>query len=254
MKTIKVCKGAGSIAYYHKLNHPNNWRWRLNWKPVCSSTETVLSKWIADHPVLKNQPRALCASRQRFGKGQYGRIWESPKGGVWISAAINQDSSLSKSIELYGLAIALALAQRIEMAGINVKIKWPNDLLVNGQKLAGFLPRLIFRGGKLRLIRVGVGLNVSNKVPKTGISLVDVKGCQKTNINFWSAEVLFAIENSIELCKDEKLLCKEVERRLWKKIFIEPKTGHKWNIKGIDPLGGLILSRGDEEKIWSLTR
>ncbi len=254
MNNIKGCKGVGSIAYYHKLSHPNNWVWRLKWKPVCSSTETDLTKWIDDQPVLKNQPRAICASRQRFGTGQYGRIWESPKGGVWISAAIYQDSSLAKSIELYGLAIALALAQRIEMTGINVKIKWPNDLLVNGQKLAGFLPRLFFRGETLRLLRVGVGLNVSNKVPKTGISLAKVTGYQNININFWSAEVLFAIENSIEICKDEELLRKEVERRLWEKVFIEPKNGYKWHIKGIHSSGGLRLSRGGEEKIWSLTR
>ncbi len=254
MKNNNESKGTGSIAYYLKLNHSNKWGWRLNWKPICSSTETDLSKWIADQPLLQNQPRALFASRQRFGKGQYGRIWESPKGGVWVSAAIPQDSSFTKSIELYGLAIALALAQRIEMTGINVKIKWPNDLLVNGQKLAGFLPKLFYRGGRLRLIRVGVGLNVSNKVPKTGISLAKVNGHQNTNINFWSAEVLFAIENSIELCGNEKLLCKEVERRLWKKIFIDPKNGYKWNIKGIHSSGGLSLYRGGEEKIWSLAR
>ena len=53
-----------------------------------------------------------------------------------------------------------------------------------------------------------------------------ITGYQNMNINFWSAEVLFAIENSIELCRNEKLLCKEVERRLWKKVFIEPKKGY----------------------------
>ena len=251
MNNIYGPKGIGSIAYYHKLNHPNNWGWRLNWKPVCSSTETVLSKWIADQPVLKNQPRALCSSRQRFGKGQYGRIWESPKGGVWISAAINQDSSLSKSIELYGLAIAVALAQRIERAGINVKIKWPNDLLVNGQKLAGFLPRLFFRGGRLQLIRVGVGLNVSNKVPKTGISLAKVSGFQKMNINFWSSEVLLAIERSFDFLDDKNFLCSQVERKLWSKKYLDKATGNLWDIKGIDSSGRLIILRENKERTLS---
>ena len=62
--------------------------------------------------------------------------------------------------------MALALVERIERIGVNVNIKWPNDLLVDGQKLAGILPRLFFRGGTLRLLRVGVGLNVFNNVPE----------------------------------------------------------------------------------------
>ena len=47
---------------------------------------------------------------------------------------------------LIGLALALSLSQRLERHGVPVRIKWPNDLLVDGRKLAGLLPRLVHRG------------------------------------------------------------------------------------------------------------
>ena len=162
MNNQKFDRGVGLIYKYHKSNHCSPKSWRLMLKTICASTEIELSKWITEKPVKKNQPIAIFSSCQRFGKGQAGRIWHAPKGGVWVSAAINREDSCENNSQLYGLAVALALVERIERIGVNVNIKWPNDLLVDGQKLAGILPRLFFRGGKLRLLRVGVGLNVFN--------------------------------------------------------------------------------------------
>jgi len=180
-----------------------------------------------------------------------GRSWHSPKGGVWVSAAIKREGLYEKNSQLYGLAVALALVERIEQIGVNVKIKWPNDLLVDGQKLAGILPRLFFRGGKLRLLRVGVGLNVFNNVPKEGISLKQIVGKKKMNINFWSSEVLLAIERSLDFLEDKNLLCSQVEERLWSKKYIEKETGNQWDIKGIDSIGRLIIFNEGKEKILS---
>ena len=241
--------GAGEIYRYYKLNNSSCRSWRLIYKPICASTEIELSNWIRDKPVLKNHPRAIFSSTQKFGKGQFNRTWHSPKGGVWVSAAIKRDGLYEKNTELYGLALALALVERIELIGINVKIKWPNDLLVNGKKLAGILPKLSFRGGELRLLRFGVGLNVFNNVPKEGISLKRIIGDQKMNINFWSSEVLVAMERSLDLVENKKLLCTQVEQRLWTTKFIEKETGLQWDVKGINLRGGLILLKGDKERI-----
>ena len=220
-------------------------------KPICASTEIELTNWIKEKPVKKNQPKAIFASCQRFGQGQTGRIWQAPKGGVWVSAAVKREGLYENNSQLYGLAVALALVERIERIGVDVKIKWPNDLLVNGQKLAGILPRLFFRGGKLRLLRVGVGLNVFNNVPKEGISLKQIVGKKKMNINFWSSEVLLAIERSLDFLEDKNLLCSQVEERLWSKKYIEKETGNQWDIKGIDSIGRLIIFNEGKEKILS---
>ena len=206
MNNQKLYRGGGLIHRYHKFNHSSSRSWRLILKPICASTEIELSNWIAANSVKKNQPIAIFSSCQKFGQGQADRIWHAPKGGVWVSAAINREGFNTNNSELYGLAVALALVERFGRIGIDVKIKWPNDLLVDGKKLAGILPRLISRGGEIRLLRVGVGLNVFNNVPKEGISLKGIVGDQKMSIKFWSSEVLFAIERSLDFLDDPKFL------------------------------------------------
>ena len=218
-------------------------------KPICASTETELTNWIEEKPVKKNQPKAMFASCQRFGQGQAGRIWQAPKGGVWVSAAFKREGPYENNSRLYGLAVALALVERIERMGVNVNIKWPNDLLVDGQKLAGILPRLFFRGGELRLLRVGVGLNVFNNVPKEGISLKQIAGYKKMDINFWSSEVLFAIDKSLDFLNDQKFLSNQIEKRLWSRKYFDKKTSSELDIKGIDSSGRLIVIKDGKEKL-----
>ena len=121
-------------------------------------------------------PRAVIATHQRRGVGQWGRAWVSPPGGVWISAALPWTSPASGQAGLLGLALALSLVQRLERRGLSVQIKWPNDLLVHGRKLAGLLPGVVQRGSQLRLLRIGLGLNVRNPVPSEGIALRGLEG------------------------------------------------------------------------------
>ena len=249
MNNKKLFRGAGGIYRYHKFKNPSRISWRLLWKPICASTEIELSNWIAEKPVKKDQPRAIFASSQKFGQGQLGRYWHAPKGGVWVSAAINREGCNTNNSALYGLAVALAMVERFERIGLDVKIKWPNDLLLDEKKLAGILPRLFSRGGELRLFRVGVGLNIFNNVPKEGISLKQLVGEKKMNINFWSSEVLLAIENSLEFLDDPKFLCSQIEKRLWSKKYIDKETGFQWDIEGIDSSGRLILFKEGKERL-----
>ena len=251
MNNQKLFRGVGVIYKYHRLNQASQRSWRLRLKPICASTEIELSNWLAAEPLKKDQPKAIFAFSQKFGKGQFGRHWYSPKGGVWVSAAIKREFPCQNNSELYGLAVALSLAERIEKIGINVKIKWPNDLLVDDKKLAGILPRLFFRGGELRLFRVGIGLNVLNNIPKEAISLKKIIGEKNININFWSSEVLLSIERSLDYLDNKKFLCSQVEKKLWSKKYIDKDTGHQWDIKGIDLKGRLLLFKEGKEKIVS---
>ena len=68
------------------------------------------------------------------------------------------------------------------------------------------------------------------------------------NINFWSSEVLFAIERSLDFLKDQKLICRQIEQRLWSKKYIDKETGGQWNIKGIDVTGRLIVLKEGNRK------
>ncbi len=249
-KSFQPWTGAAAIAYHLRINSLSKIVWNLRWKPVCASTERELSKWLKIKPLIGNKPRAIVASRQTQGIGQRGRSWQSPFGGVWISAAL-PSSVVSCSSELLGLAVAVALAERLEKIYVPVRIKWPNDLMVGNKKLAGFLPRLIYRGENLQLARIGLGLNVSNNVPQEGIALGDICKSRQFCQAFWAAEALVAFERAIDLLGKEGLVCKEAERRLWATEVKDSITGKKFEIEGLNFDGALKLRNGADKTLWT---
>ena len=82
----------------------------------------------------------------------------------------------------------------LEEMGVRAQLKWPNDLLLNGLKLAGFLPRLRLRAGKVRWARVGVGLNGCNHVPRGATNLVPALGRSRAHPVGLAALVMAALE------------------------------------------------------------
>ncbi len=250
MRIVKSWKGASGVVRHWRENSLGGKPWQVRWTPICASTEFALSTWLKEKPFIDNQPRAYIAARQRNGFGQSGKIWHSPFGGVWISAAMPLEV-ITNSSGIFGLAVAFALAERLEKKGIASKIKWPNDLIVDQRKLAGFLPRVLSRGNRVRMARIGIGLNVFNKAPKEGISLVEVLDSCFCKTDVWAAEVLLALDRSIDLVSKPDSLCKHVELRLWNREVREKSSGEVWSIQGIDNDGALKLTRGNIEKRWT---
>jgi BirA family biotin operon repressor/biotin-[acetyl-CoA-carboxylase] ligase len=150
--------------------------WQLRRLPVCASTEIELERWLRRRgggPVAGQAPLAVVARRQRYGHGQRGRPWQSPPGGVWLSAALPWPARPAAAL---GLAVVVGLALELEALGLQPRIKWPNDLLLQGRKLAGVLPRLRLRGDRVRWAQVGVGVNGINRVPPGAIALAEALG------------------------------------------------------------------------------
>ncbi len=242
--------GAAPINFFVKSKGWLKKSWQLRWTPVCGSTELELSRWLKSHPLKRNNVRAFIAGRQSHGKGQRGRVWHSPNGGVWLSSAVHYDPSI-KSAALLGLAVAVALAHRLESSCIPVKIKWPNDLLVQDRKIAGFLSRVIYRGQEPILISLGIGLNVFNNVPIEGVSISGVLGNKKISLVEWTSEVLLSIENALLLMNTPESLCREAERLLWTRKIKKPESKEIWDIEGIDINGQLKVSRNGKKENWT---
>jgi len=242
--------GAAPINSYLKRTGLAKQSWQLRWKPVCGSTEIELARWLKSSPLHNDNARAFFAAKQSFGKGQRGRAWYSPKGGVWMSVAMNCDTERF-SVGLFGLAVAVALANRLEKDSIPVQIKWPNDLLVKGRKLAGLLPRVVYRGNKPILVCVGVGLNVYNCVPEEGTSLSIISRQSKDSIPHWSYEILLAIEKAKLLLESPISICKEGERLLWAKKVKKSNSNEFWDIEGLDIDGQLKVKRDLIKQKWN---
>lgn len=102
----------------------------------------------------------VLADAQTGGRGRAGRAWASPPGsGVWTTIVVRPDDLAG--LEVLALRVGLGLAARLApLADGTVDVKWPNDLLVGGRKLAGILVEVRWRDGRPEWAAVGVGVNV----------------------------------------------------------------------------------------------
>jgi BirA family biotin operon repressor/biotin-[acetyl-CoA-carboxylase] ligase len=109
---------------------------------------------------------AVVAARQTLGRGTRGRTWSSELGGLWLSVIARP--SRTDALEALSLRVGLATAAMLEMvcpALPRLGLKWPNDLLVDGRKLAGILCDARWGGGQCQWVVVGLGINVRNPIP-----------------------------------------------------------------------------------------
>ena len=109
---------------------------------------------------------AVVATRQTFGRGTRGRAWSSEPGGLWLSVIARP--SRTDALEALSLRVGLATAAVLELtcpALPRLGLKWPNDLLVDGRKLAGILCDARWGGGQCQWVVIGLGVNVRNPIP-----------------------------------------------------------------------------------------
>jgi BirA family transcriptional regulator, biotin operon repressor / biotin---[acetyl-CoA-carboxylase] ligase len=91
---------------------------------------------------------------QTAGRGRQGRTWDAPAGSSLLCSILLRPPAGGRTPELT-LVAAIAVAQTVENAGAATQIKWPNDVLVDGRKLAGVLGELRESG-----VVLGIGINV----------------------------------------------------------------------------------------------
>ena len=135
---------------------------QVSYLASCPSTNDLL-KAMAEEGAAEGT--VLLAGEQTRGKGRLGRSFTSAAGkGVYLSALLRPDLPPESLLPLTGFA-AEAVARAVRRAtGAQVRIKWVNDLILNGKKLCGILTESAFSaGGGLRYVVVGVGLNVNHR-------------------------------------------------------------------------------------------
>jgi BirA family transcriptional regulator, biotin operon repressor / biotin---[acetyl-CoA-carboxylase] ligase len=110
----------------------------------------------------------VLAERQTLGHGRMGRNWSSPMGGQYLSVLL-RPKKRSQEILKMTVHACVPVAKAIEeVVDINVLLKWPNDLMVNGKKVGGILVEGVSKGTELDFLVVGIGLNVNSKIESIG--------------------------------------------------------------------------------------
>lgn len=124
------------------------------------STNTQCKRECSENIV---EGMVIVAEEQSKGKGRLGRSWSSPKGtGIWMSIILTPDIApvLAPKITIIGAA---AVYNALKDMNINVGIKWPNDIVIDGKKVCGILTEMNAEIDRVNYVVMGMGINVNTE-------------------------------------------------------------------------------------------
>ena len=201
----------------------------------------------------------ILADFQTKGRGQSGRIWESPDGENLYLSVIFKPQSFS-NITLFGLLAACAVHDTFTKHKLSdILIKWPNDIIVNTKKICGILCEMRSVSNKPEFVVVGIGINLNSDLTNlskglephvTSLSLELKKNVNKlTFLNdlFGYLDLWYQCFQNKEYSK----ITNKVNQHLYKKdelvFFKSTSDSFHANLKGVNSNGGIILVKNAKE-------
>jgi len=160
--------------------------------------ETASTNDVVEHLAKSGAREGLVvfAESQTRGRGRRGRTWTSPRGkGLWFSVLLRPTlppSAASRITVAASVAVARAIRQN---CGVDARIKWPNDVTVNGKKLAGILTELRAEADEILLAILGIGVDVN---------------CQREDFPSELESVATSVELEAESAQDRVALAAQV--------------------------------------------
>lgn len=207
----------------------------------------------------------ISAQRQTNGHGRFDRAWvDLGEGNIFMSLVLKPSDSYSEVFPNLTQYFSVILCEILEEYGVIPQIKWPNDVLINGKKIAGILSETVVQGQKFKGFILGAGINL-NACEK---SVSQIKDKEVTALNLETgkivdkSEFLEKLVNKFFKNYDEFLqkgfgliensymrracfLGKEISV----KVFNETKNGIA---KEINDCGELVLLEKDKETILTM--
>ena len=247
IESLMDTKWAGSnVVYYDEIDSTNN-----------------RAKEAGDNKVPHGT--LFVADMQVAGKGRRGRVWQSPAGSsIYMTILLYPEISPLKAPQLT-LVMAIAVAEGIkEVTGLDTKIKWPNDIVVNGRKICGILTEMSTEIDYINHVVIGAGINVNQDdfpedIRKTASSLKMELGKQVKR-----SELIAAIMKSFE--KDYEIFVKTEDLSGLQELYnlmlvnldrdvkvLEPGNEYEAHALGINKTGELIVrtAEGEEKEIYA---
>lgn len=204
-------------------------------------------------------PRIYLADLQTGGRGRQGRPWISDKQNLAFTVAFRIAPSETSCLGLQSIAVGVAIAEAVEheFAPIKTKLKWPNDIWIDGGKFGGILIERVTSAADCMVI--GVGLNVSNAPPLAKVSHTasakSLAQCLGRITSKW--EVLDAVVRRLigiqyDLKQDNQSVIESFRQRCLltnKPISYQyAGTNQSGLCQGINDSGALLVQQGLETK------
>ncbi|MDR0879560.1 MAG: biotin--[acetyl-CoA-carboxylase] ligase [Clostridioides sp.] len=192
----------------------------------------------------------VLADEQTGGKGRNGRRWISKSGeGIWMSLIL-KPSIQPKDASLMTIVAGAAVCKSLNDMGVDAEVKWPNDLVLNGKKIAGILSELCLQGDEIGYLVVGIGINVSTlkfdeEIERKASSLL------KEGFEIERETLIFSVLNEFEELYKEyvdkgektKILDININRSalIGKRIYLNGNESRLVDCIGLSEEGSLIV-------------
>ncbi len=197
------------------------------------------------------------AERQTAGKGRRGRGWESPAGAsIYMTLLLRPDFLPIKAPGLT-LLMAVAVAKGIrKCTGLACKIKWPNDVVINGKKVCGILTEMSAEIGYINHVVIGVGINVNQERFPKEIQDRAVSLKQELLHSVRRSELIAAVMEEFEVCYEIFLKTEDLSgiKEQYNRLLVnqdqdvkvlEPGNEYEAHALGINDTGELMVRMKD---------
>lgn len=223
-----------------------------------STNDVAFSLGIAGTP----EGAVVIADSQRKGKGRFQRLWYSPPAvNIYTSIILRPEIRLANASQIPIFA-GVAVAEVVEQyCPGSIRLKWPNDILLDGKKLSGILSQLKTKGNKVDFIVLGIGINVNMKYEQLPEDIRDdaISLSMKTGAQVSRQELLFSVYENLEKWY-KKLMLDGFEAVKAKWLSLSFMTGENVKVsflgetfrgvvKGIDDSGSLMIRNDNNEII-----
>ncbi len=189
---------------------------------------------------------AVSATVQTGGRGTKGRTFISQEGGLYVSFLKFYDNLLSKDAHRIVEQTAVAVVKTLMAFGVDAKIKWVNDIYVNGKKICGILTENVFEGEFIKYSVIGIGININNDIAEE-IKDIATSTKQVLGKNLDIKAVLMTLIFNLEQ-KQEDGLYARYSCVLDKKIKVVKPNGEEYFAVAKEILadGRLLLDTGEK--------
>ncbi len=200
----------------------------------------------------------VTADYQTKGRGQRGSSWQSEAGkNLLMSIVVYPDFLKASEAFVLSKCIALATYDLLADYSNQVQIKWPNDILIDGKKVAGILIENILRGADIYATIAGIGINFNQQMFEEGLNSatsVFINSGVKADTQINAVKLHENIEVYYQMLQQKKI--EEIDRlyltHLYKlnetALFNDANGPFQGKIKGLSPMGLLIVERENGEK------
>lgn len=250
----RVPRGAGLLDLEKiQAGLPDSLSHSIRWQ-LLDSVDSTNAELMRSSAVLGGADLSVClAEQQTSGKGRRGRDWVSPYAqNIYLSLAVPFSEGAQK-LEGLSLLVGLVLVETLEACGFrNCGLKWPNDILLDGSKLAGILVEIAGDVTSDCVAVIGVGINVLMKQPEAAIeqawtSLYLSRQDAQLDRNILVAAFISRLVTAIERFRIEGFapFVEPWQRRdLWQGLAVRVQAGSTlWSglAMGVDERGALKL-------------